>query len=386
MVNQELTLRPLVHLLNREADAGQTALQMLRATPVTTWPDYFAARPGWMSYGVFRTVLSYAREQFDRDPRLALAITTFVTERVDDIETPPDTIVLSAFIRGLAYKEHGNAFFGLAKYPEAADAAERAIQIFGTMPALAVDVAWATLLRAMCLDELEQTVDALNLVMRSVRLFGEHSEPRGYMVSLQVCGGILFGLEEYGAARDAYSIALTIAEELNDQKERARTLNSIGRCSVVLDEFELGEQQLRQAFRLFHQERMESEMLRSVIGFADVQFRRGNLQIAIDTFHSVYADLLHFGMIVPAAQVLVELTDVVTRLTGDLTYARSECAQLAARLGDYDLPGNVRAAVAYVARITAAAESVSQVRAALEYVKQFLSDILASPSVAFAPA
>src|SRR5438128_12501759 len=99
----ESMLLPFLHLLNREADAGEIALQELRAMAVTEWPQYFAARPGWRSYGVFRAILAYARELFYSDPPRALAVTTFVIDQIDNVNAPPDAVVLAPFIRGLAW-------------------------------------------------------------------------------------------------------------------------------------------------------------------------------------------------------------------------------------------------------------------------------------------
>ena len=377
-------LRPFLQMLNRETDAGHMALQTLRTTPVARWPQYFASRPGWRSYGVFRAMLSYARELFDGDPRLAFAVTTFVTGEITSLESVPESVVLAAYIHGLAWKEHANALYALANYAEAADAAARAIRVFSDASALSVDVASATLIRAMSLHNLGNTREALELIMTSVRLFAANAQPRGYLVSLQVCGGILADLDEYAAARDAYRVALKIAEEQNDQREVARLFNNIGQCSVRLNDVELGEQQLQQAFRLFNKEQMHSEMLRAVAGLARAQYKRGALVSAISAFHSVYADLLHYEMLIPAAQVLVELTDIVTELTGDVAYAHDEGARLAETFGDYDVPGNVREAMAFVQRETAAARSVAQVRAALGHARSFLEGFWSSPSAAFA--
>jgi tetratricopeptide (TPR) repeat protein len=383
-MQQESTLRPFLQLLNREGDAGQTALQTLRDKPVTAWAPYFTIRPGWWSYGVFRAMLAYAREMFGRDPRLALAITTFVIERVNDVEAIPDALVLAPFIRGLAWKEHANALYGLGKYAEANEAAERAVGIFSGTPALAIDVARATLIRAMSLHNLGKTSEALDLVMKATRLFGEHAEPQGYRVALTVCGGFLMDLEEYAAARDAFSVARKLAEEQNEPREVARLLNNIGQCSIKLGDFDLGEDQLQRAARLLIEQHMDSEITRTVVGLARSLHKRGQLEAAISAFQNVYVDFLHYGMLIPAAQVLVELTDVVTELTGDVTWAHDESAKLAASFGDYDVPGNVRAAMAYMQRETASAGSVDQVRTALAYVRNFLQDLFASPSTAFA--
>jgi ATP/maltotriose-dependent transcriptional regulator MalT len=152
---------------------------------------------------------------------------------------------------------------------------------------------------------------------------------------------------------------------------------------VSLDELEVGEQQLQQAFRLFSQLQMEAQIPRTIAGLAKLQYKRGNLRDAIATFHFVYADLLHHGLMIPAAQVQVELMDIVTELTNDLEYARHDGARLAATFTDYEAPGNVVAMMAYVRDEASTASSVSEVRSALGRAKAFLSDVLASPSSAF---
>lgn len=377
-------LRPFVQLLNREKALGEVALEILRTEPVTAWPQYLATQPGWRSYGVSRALLSYAHELLDNDPRLALAVTTFVGAQVNDIDSVPGSSVLAPLIRGLAWKEHANALNALGRYAEASEASGRALDIFNGMPALGIDVASASLTRAISLHNLGNTREALDLIMKSVRLFGEHAQPRGYLTSLQVCGGILVDLEEYAAARDAYTVARKIAEELNDPREAARTINNTAQCNVRMGELDLGEQQLQQAFRLFSKEHMDSEMIRTVGGLARILHKRGLLEAAISTFQNVYVDMLHYGMLIPAAQVLVELTDVVTELRGNVEWAHDECAKLAEAYGDFDLPPNVRSAMAFVQRETTASRSVEQVREALHYVQAFFKYLLASPSAPFA--
>ncbi len=378
------TFRPFLQLLNREADAGDTVLRVLRAMPVSEWTQHLASRPGWLTYGVFKAMLGCAREQFDADPQRALAITGFVTSYVDRLEAVPESVILVPFIRGLAWKEHANSLYATEAFQEAAAAAEKAIAILDPQPALVVDRASAALIRAMALHRLGDTSHALDLVVWCVRTFGEHGQPSRYIVSLQACGGILFDLEEYAAARDAFAVALKTADQQDDQREYARALNNVGQCSVCLGELEVGERQLQQAFRRFHKEQMDSEMLRAVAGLAGAAAKQEKLDQAMYAFHSVYADFLRHNMAIPAAQVLVELTDVITKLMGNVEYAREQCAKLAASFGNYDVPGNVREAMVYVHRETAAATSVAQVRAALGHVQRFLTRFPSSPSLAFA--
>jgi tetratricopeptide (TPR) repeat protein len=360
-------------------------LHALRELPVSRWSEHVMQRPGWITYGAFRALLGFARKELDRHPPSALAITTFVTDHIDAVSAPPDTVALLPFLRGLSWKEHANALFMNERYEEAEQAAERAGTIFGSEPALIVDMASATLLRAMSLHELGETVVALKLVLSCVHVFGAHAQPRKFLVALQVCAGFLFDLKEYVAARDTYRVALRIAEkQLHDRREIARTLNNIGQCSVFIGDLEEAEEALQGAFHLFHEEQMDTEMLRAVVGLARVARKQKKFKRALKALHSAYVDLLDRGLQVAAACVLVELVDVVTELTGNLTYARNEGARLAARFGDYDVPGNVRQVMDFVNRGTRTSRSVQRARAVFAHARTFLRELLARPSTAFA--
>ncbi len=379
----ESPISSFLTFLNRQSDAGLNDLSILRDAPVKNWPRLLGA--GATSYGVLHGMLTYAHEQFDRDPSLAVAITKYVTDHVDEMEPFTESMILVPFIKGAAWKEHANALYSVGRFADAAEAARTAISIFSSTPALGNDLAAANLVRAMSLHALGNTGDALQLATESVRLFAAHADSARYLVSVQVCGGILFDLEEYSAALDAYSVARSVAEEQGNQREYARMLNNIATCNVCLDNVETAERQLQQAFRLFQQQGMESEMLRTVAALTRITSRHGQLDRALLVCHSIYAELLNHGLTLSAAQVLVELTVVMTEVTGHGEYARDEGARLAAAFSEeVNAPENVRTAMAFLARRSADATSAGQLRAPLAYVQSFLRDVMYTPSKEFA--
>lgn len=379
-MTQESQILSFLAFLNRQSDAGRVDLSILRDTPVARWSELFVAPGASRSYGAVRSMLAYAREQFDRDPGLAVAITRYVTDRIDEIEPVGESVIIEPFIRGLAWKEHANALYGAGEVTEAAGAAEKAIAVFSASPVFESDLASANLVRAMSLHALGSTGDALQLAVASLRLFGAHADPAMYLVAVQVCGGLLFDLEEYSSALDAYRVALSVAEELTNQREYARMLNNLGTCNVCLNNMEIAERQLQQAFRLFQQQGMESEMLRTVTALARITSLQGNVDRALDACHSIYADLLYHGLTLSAAQVLVELMAVMTEMTGKPEYARNEGSRLAAALGEEEnVPANLRAAMVFLVQRTVGARTTSQLGAAISHVKTFLRDVMFSP-------
>jgi hypothetical protein len=128
---------------------------------------------------------------------------------------------------------------------------------------------------------------------------------------------------------------------------------------------------------------MESEMLRTVAGVTHVAYKHGNQRRATEALHGVYVDLLHHEMFIPAAQVLIALTEAITDCTDDVIYARDVCARLAERFSDFEMAENVQSAMAFVQHETAAADSVAGVRKALAYVQEFLLQVSGHPSLAF---
>lgn len=382
-MTDRLAMSSFVAFLNRETDAGRRDFTPLRDSPVASWPELLGTAGTAPSYGTLRAMLSYARTQFDRDPGLALAITTYVTAHVEEVEPFQESVVLTDYIRGLAWKEHANALYAISRYDDAASAAEKAISVLAFSSALESDLAAANLVRAMSFHSVGRTVEALQLAIMSVRIFASNADSAQYLAAIQICGGILFDLDEYPAALDAYRVALSIAEEEGNQREYARMLNNLGTCNLCLDNREIAERQLQQAFRLFDAQHMESEMLRTVATLGRVTKRHGSLEQALDVIANIYADLLHHGLALSAAQVLVELTAVVMQMTGSTDHARDVWIRLAATFKEEDAPQNLLAAIAFLEHKMARSEPLSQLRASIDYVQSFLRDVMYVPTKVF---
>jgi tetratricopeptide (TPR) repeat protein len=377
-----------VALLNDETRIGAAAARALVAAGVGARASLLNANPSWHRIGTFTTLLGYAREAFDSDASVAHDLTTFVVEHVAGMSmssASPEFATLLRRLQGTAWKEHGNALFMLERLEDASAATDHAIAAFTGDPLLVLDLGGALVLKALVLRQQGQIAEALPLLDEGIRIFADHADVRGYVSALQVRAMIAIDEQDLARARDLYFAAYDEAERSGNERECARILHNVALCAFRMGDLDLASDYLSRAFVGFARERMDGELQRSIWLTASVARERGDLDDALRALHMVYARFLERGMVTDAARVLVELGDVVAKMTGDLGRAKDMCAKLAVTLGRYDVPANVRAAVEYLKDASASTTSIATLRDILRRVRAFLCDVLVSSSAVFNP-
>jgi tetratricopeptide (TPR) repeat protein len=373
-------------LLNDEALVGARAAAALFKAGVASRDDLLRANPSWLRVGTMRALLAYARHEFDNDPPLAHELTSFVLAHLDAVRAPSEeTEFLLQQLRGIAYKEHGNALFMLTRLDDALRAAKKSVEIFSADPFHVVYRASAVVLVALITHALQRNEEAIGILEEAIPVFAEHSDAYGYIAAVQVRAMIALDEDEYAAASDLYAAARREAERIGDHREQIRIDHNLGLCALRLNELDDAREYMTRALLGFSSRRMDSELQRAIWLTAAIEKERQNLDVAMEILHDVYGRFLELGMVTEAARVLVELSDVITRLTGNVEPAQAMCASLAVTLGRYDVPAAVRAAIAHLGEQSAAARSVPALRALLHQVGSFLSAFLISPSAAFNP-
>jgi len=203
------------------------------------------------------------------------------------------------------------------------------------------------------------------------------------MQALEMCAFILVDQEEFVVAQEVYATAYDVAERLNDTKAMIRLENNRGLCAVYLGAHEDATHYLTRALLGFERENMHGALQQTVWNLARAAREKKHLDDALRAFYGVYAEFVHRGMIRSAAQVLVELGDIIVEMTEDPAYARDMCRRAAQTMGEYDVIGNVRDAVDYLRGETASATSRDGFRAAFAHVRVFLQLLIVSPTLAF---
>jgi len=379
-------LHSFLSTLNDEADVATAALRELLGHPHAKWKDVLEAHPEWCRFGTFEALLSEANAELYRDPRVAQTIIELVLSYAGTLKVDEGAELLKPLLTGLALKEYANARYTQEDYDGALETIEKALQTFADQPALEVERAAALLVYAQVLHKKQRTTDELNAIRDAAKIFEDHYHYRRQEMALEICGEILMEQKEFLAAQEVYQAAYAVAERLiDDPIAMLRLDNNLGLCALYLHDLEEARYRLTKAFTGFEQRRLYGAMHPTLFNLAREARARGEWEEALETMHDVYAQCLDRNMPRAAAQVLVELADVVTELTQKTVYAGTTCRRLAEMMiADDRLPSNIRDAVEYLRNETGKPLSVPVMREVFDKVRKFLLEFAGSPTVAFA--
>jgi tetratricopeptide (TPR) repeat protein len=285
-----------VTALNEETKAGREAARMLLKLPIEDWRVILESQPQLIGIGAVEVLLDAAREEFDRNPGRALALTTFLVGYLDSIVAPRELDVIRQRIFGLAWKEYGNALFATGSVEEAAHAACRAQMILGAHPALAVDHASATMLLALVLNAQEHHTEAEALLPECENIFEAHGDKTGWLRAIQLRALILTDEGRLDEALLLWHRARAEAERIKNPHELARIENNIGRCAAKMGRLEEAMQHHQKAALQFAALHMDAEVKRAKYCIADVLKGAGNDAEALTTFLRIQQECGRLGM------------------------------------------------------------------------------------------
>jgi tetratricopeptide (TPR) repeat protein len=387
MQRETLELRQFLATLNDEAAAARAGMDALLNTNRSEWPALMAANASWSCYGLLDALLQHAHSLLDSDPLCSYDIVSFVQLYVSRISVGRGANLLVPLLLGTAFKEEANACYATENYPLGLTAIERALHVFENRIEFAVDYGSALLVYAQIKHALDDTADALCALEEAASIFSAHAQHSRYLMTLEVCGQILFDQREYLVAKDIFASAFDVAERSDDQLALVRLNQARGACALHLGDLDSATHFLTRAFIGFRREGMHTAVQRAIVGIARVARERHELAHALEAMHGVYGEFLHRGMPAAAAEILIEVGDIVTEITDDVAYAREMTVRLAESMGAYDVPGSVRDAVQYLNDRTHASTSVACSRQAFAHVREFFTQFSSAPSVVFvAPA
>jgi len=276
-----------VTALNEEARAGREAAGMLLKLPIGDWQVILDAQPRLLGIGAVEILLDAAREELDRDPGRALALTTFLVGYLDSIVAPRELDVIRQRIFGLAWKEYGNALFATGSLEEGAHAARRARTILNAHPALAVDHASATMLLALVVNAQKRHSEAESLLSECEEIFAAHGDKTRWLYTIELRAMIMFDEGRLEEALALWYRARAEAERIENLHELARIQNNIGHCAARLGRLEEAMRHLEEAAQRFAALQMDAELQRASFCIADVMERAGNDAEALATLHRI---------------------------------------------------------------------------------------------------
>jgi len=375
-----MRVREYLQFLSDEARSGEQAATALASVGVADRDALLRNHPDWRRFGTMRALLRKAHEALDADPLVTLELAALVLANVDKLLLPERPTFLRQLLAALARKERANALFMQGHLEDALEVALHAAELFANQPVLVVERGSALVLVALVLRGLKRFEDAEAALNEAIKIFAEHGEARRYLDAIQTQAMIAADRDAWPRARELYLRAFAEADRLDDEREKARIIENIGAISLEMGDLQTANECLARALVEMTRLRLTSEIQRIAWNVACLERERGNVDVALTALCGVYPKLLERGLVADAMAVLVDIHDVVVEITGDVAYAKSLCSKLTITMGRYDVPANIREAIAYLQKSIAGRPPLAAVKRVLATVRRFLHEVLASSS------
>ena len=372
-------LRTRVAFVNHENSVGQRIARALLSRPHTEWIEIARIERDVFSYGVLDYLLDAAHDELDAHPKRAYLLTLIVLRR-RSVRAPSPMLV--TWLRGRAWKEHGNALHALGHLPAALAAATRAVRILSADGVLLVERTAALMLKGILLHQLEKTREGATLLRECHATFERLGEERRALQVAILEASLLYDAGELEAARSAFLDARATADRLHETRELTRILNNLADCEAQLGNVSKAKSYLRAALAGFDKEGMTAERQRVFWILARMRRDEGDFDAAIAELLGVRRNFISRGMLVEGALAGLDLVEMLAAIQ-----AHDEVQRVAAELLEVftaaGLQQNARLALAYLAEQARLRNEGAPLQEDLRRVRSFFHSLSANPRAEF---
>lgn len=257
----------MANTLAREWHDAQVRIpRLLEETPRAEWPT-LADHPAARTCGALDKLKFILDEKLSTDPTCALEVAELAVGIAENLPGSYPAITLAQY-RAAAIKDYGKTLAALARYDEAFEQFSRAEAYLDDFGFLAYDLAVIRLNLAITYLDIARYADAQPLLTECKRVFDSYGDENLAVLSAFYQGLVLQRLHRYREARRRYVPLLKSSGILMDT--RAAIHQTIGLCSIAIDDYAAAEQNLTSAIAL-HKE------LGQVVNVAKDEYARGIL-------------------------------------------------------------------------------------------------------------
>lgn len=374
-----MTAQSFVEWLESGRPAADALSAELLAIPEPRWDEWWRHTPAARTPQVVLRLLDAAYGELHRDPRRALALTTFILRHVDAIDIPPAFArPLGLLVRGRAWMEHGNALRA-TDLRGALAAFVKAAEIFGASPVMDVERAAARRGEALVRNQLGETGAALSIIREGVEIFDRTGDAANVTRSRIYEGIVLFESGRYEDAASAFLIALDEAAAADDTAAVAHIYNNLGQCAQMLRDRPTAIRHLSRALTLFQQHGMAAQIPIACVGLAHLLADQGNVKDAIEQLASARDLFVAAGKPLDAASTQLDMVEMLV-LAGHESEAEAAASGLVERFERESVPREAMRALTFAG--DAARERALTV-AIVQQVRTFLRRLDAEPQAVF---
>lgn len=303
--------RELEAWLRASVAEAERELPDLLDLPAAVLRREVAARPELQTAGVLQAVIALAHDALDRYPRRAYELTSMLVELAPRIEASGERAVLVARLHALAWKEHARALSALNRPDEAREALHTARRVFGNTPAHDWYLATVDLLEAPLVQEAGDRNGALALVRRAAAEFALYHDYELLVEARMLEMWMHWDAGDDEAVTGVWTSTAELASLRRHPTLLARLASKAARLHLRRGDAVAAARLLEQAAKVFDEEGLTQEAVRTRWNLAEASTARGRLHEAISEFHKVRATLLATGSVIDAAIASTEIVELL---------------------------------------------------------------------------
>lgn len=375
----------------RERAAGMTAIQrrleqaaidgarygpLLLEEDPATWRQTMRGDSRYRSFGTLEYLLRVARDKFVTAPTDSHEITATVVDFVDAVVDAPSRVHHTQ-LRGLAWKEHGNACQLVGKLREALAAARRAVEVYGQSPALVFDQTKARLVVAKVLREMGETDEPMEIARSCIVTFRDFGDVGAMNMARMFEGGVLFSLKQFAQALALFTDVMEEAERSGDRVTLAQCLHCAANCARELGMLAAAHDLYPRALSHFEELNVQDDANCVRWGYALCLAAEGKVSAATSELFKVRAVFLHLGMNALAAGAALDIVRLKFESGEDV---RDLCASLVVTFTEAGMAQNALEALAYL-REQAKTETLTKRK--ISCVRTYFNELAKKPNLLF---
>jgi tetratricopeptide (TPR) repeat protein len=370
--------------IERENAHAAKRLEALLISPLRFEDANIVGDARFINAGVARTLCTNANALHDRWPKFSLQLACAAFDIARKLENVP--ISSKRLLAAVALRENANALRYLGSFREALRALDDAEKLFA-FPADAatapLDLAIVAYIRGTILVQLdESTAKALALAADAVRVFREYADGPRTLGALLLQGVALLSLNRCPEALAVFDDVILQAREQQQNDRLAYGFQNSALAHVALGQLDQAERQFAEAFALYDELGVESEMARIEWALASIPVARGELQKGASMLEAARLNLLELGLRNDYALATLEWVEVMLAL-GQPKHVEAACRAILVEFESEGMKRNARFALAHLH------EALARHRATPDLVRQvrtYLQRLPRRPTTPFTPA
>ena len=306
----------------RQLDAERTDAAEIISLIVADAERYLdePLRAVWRTLGMGEALCEAARTELVHSPEKSLHVAQLAATIAEGLpESYPR--LLRVQLQAQAWKAVSNAHRFMSRYDATLLALDLAGRRIENEPALAYDRATLTLARAITLQEIERTGEALLLLDGAREVFRNYRDFRHVAQCDLVTGIALHSLGKIAKARQVFMRVIPSARAEGDLHTVAAAYNNLGRAAADAGDVSAAVDALQQARAIFRELDMPTETARTSWSIGVAQLAASRFEPAIPLLSEVRGDFLKLGMPEEAGLAGVDLVEALL-LTGAPDTAR----------------------------------------------------------------